>query len=157
MVAIVDDEDFYRISAFKWYAHQSSASQFYARRDYRINGVKYKVYMHRFIMKVDEETIQVDHINGNRLDNRKENLRICSNQQNSRNKRVMRSDNTSGYRGVDYRKDPRYKNKWSARITLPSGKKKHLGQFPTAEAAARAFDRAAKEIYGEFCGNLNFE
>lgn len=87
----------------------------------------------------------IDHINGDPHDNRLANLRVCSQQQNSFNAR-LRSDNTSGIKGVYYRKD---RGRWAAQIHH-NGKKKSLGCYPTAELAAAAYDKAAKETFGEF-------
>lgn len=153
-IAIVDEEDFERVNAFKWYAQKSKPGQVYARRERRINKKKVRILMHRFIMNVSDPNIQVDHKNGNKLDNRKENLRIASNQQNNRNHVMLKSNNSSGYRGVSlYKKTGKY----VAYISNKDGKRKHLGTFEKAEEAAKSFDKAAKQIYGEFCGKLNYE
>lgn len=152
--AIVDDEDFERVSAFKWHAHESKSSKFYARRDVRKGKSKTRIFMHRFLMKISDPDVVVDHINGNRLDNRKENLRIASVTENNRNQTKIRSDNSSGYRGVALNSKT---GKYVAYVTGSNGKRKHLGTFSKAEEAAKAFDKAAKEIYGKFCGKLNYE
>jgi hypothetical protein len=94
---------------------------------------------------------EVDHINGNTLDNRRSiNLRLSDHRRNSGN-RGPNSNNTSGFKGVSFDKES---GKYSANIR-DHGKQKKLGRFPTAELAARAYDRAAVEVFGEFAW-LNF-
>lgn len=109
-----------------------------------------QAFVHRLIMGFPEG-MHIDHINGNALDNRKENLRICTPSQNAMNKK-LRSDSTTGYKGVYKVKDPRYKKKYSASGAIPgtSGKKKRLGYFATAAEAARAYNDYAIKEFGEF-------
>lgn len=109
-----------------------------------------KYQAHRLIWKLVFGTIpnekMVDHENGICDDNRLENLRLVTNQQNQLNRRC---DKGRGYKGV-YRKD----NRWKAEITTPEGRK-YLGLFKTPEQAAIAYDAAAKRWHGEHA-NLNF-
>ena len=108
--------------------------------------------MHRMLLNFPE---QVDHINGNTLDNRKSNLRIASLKQNTRNLTTKRKSK-SGFRGV-FRAPKNYVSRpWKAGIKH-NNKNIHLGYFSTPEEAAKAFDKAAKELFGEFHGKLNFE
>tara|TARA_R110000824_G_scaffold396554_1_gene598108 strand:- start:1212 stop:1535 length:324 start_codon:yes stop_codon:yes gene_type:complete len=104
--------------------------------------------MQRFIMDAPKG-MQVDHINRNPLDNRKSNLRICTNAENSYNTGPQKN-NTSGYKGVSWRKDAK---KWTAYIG--HAPKSHLGYFDTPEEAAKARDAKAKELHGEYA-HLNF-
>lgn len=97
-------------------------------------------YLHRKIMKAPKN-LQVDHINGNRLDNRKENLRLCTNGSNNRNKPAK-----SGYKGVHFSKTSK---QWVAQITK-NYKTQHLGLFPTAITAAHAYNKAAKLLHGKY-------
>jgi hypothetical protein len=161
--ALIDDEDFEKLSSMKWHARKIG-NKFYAGSGKylgKING-KYKtvnIHMHHFILgieKIDCNKIQIDHKNGNGLDNRKENLRIATPSQNRRNLSILKRNNTSGYRGVTKRGDAK-KDSWRARIYLPNGKRKTIGHFKSAKQAALAFDKAARELYGEFCGKLNFK
>ena len=86
----------------------------------------------------------VDHINGNRMDNRRCNLRHCTNAENSRN--CQHRSGTSKYRGVYYAKQTK---KWRASI-MHNGKRFHLGYFATEEAAAEKWNEAAKAMFGEY-------
>ena len=105
--------------------------------------------LHRLLMDPPKGMV-IDHINHNGLDNRRENLRICTRAENSRN-RGKQKNNTSGYKGVCwYKRD----KKWRAQIKKDS-KKIHIGYFDIIEDAARAYDAKAKELFGEFA-HLNF-
>jgi hypothetical protein len=94
---------------------------------------------------IDPGESQIDHINGNGADNRIENLRLATNQQNSRNRRI-RSDNTSGHKGVSW---SRSSKKWGAK-TMIDRKQKHLGYFDSIEDASAAYEAAAQREFGEF-------
>ena len=101
-------------------------------------------YLHRVILGQPNGK-DVDHINRNPLDNRRENLRICTHQQNQFNK-TKRSDNTSGYKGVYFHKQ---KQKFRAQIMVDK-KPKHLGYFDTAERAHEEYQKAALKLHGNF-------
>lgn len=150
--AIVDDEDFERINAFKWRV-LPSGDNLYGSRTEQKNKKKSNILMHRLILGITDKSIKIDHKNGNGLDNRKENLRSSTRNQNARNLTRKRSNNTSGYRGVSFEK---YSGKWMAYIYV-EGKQKKLGRYLDQLDAAKAFDKAAKELFGEYCGKLNFE
>lgn len=145
-VAIVDDDDFKRLGQYKWCAFPAYGN-WYAGRSIRSNIKNRKqefVLMHRIIMNA-EKGMQVDHKNGNGLDNRRCNIRFCSKTENQRNKRILKS-NTSGYKGVYLDKRT---GKWYAQINV-CYKKRRLGLFDTKECAALAYNNAAKELFGEF-------
>lgn len=123
---------------------------YYAGVTYAMREVEDKTtYMHRVIMNCPEG-MQVDHINGNKKDNRRSNLRICSASQNMAN-RSKPSNNTSGYKGVGWRKS---RCKWIASIRVNSNLY-HLGSFDCKHQAALTYDIAAKKYFGEFA-DLNF-
>ncbi len=151
--AIVDDENFQFLNNFKWHASLSRGNYYALRSDYYSPNKAYHISMARTVMGVTDPHIKIDHKNGNTLDNRKENLRLASNQTNARNRTRIEKTNTSGYRGVSFYKKT---GSWMAYIREDNGKQKNLGYFSTPKEAALAFDKAAKTIYGEFCGKLNF-
>lgn len=105
-----------------------------------------RIIFHRIVMKVDNPKVQVDHINGNRSDNRKCNLRICSNQENSFNK-YKNSNNTSGYKGVYYDKE---RNKWRASIQYNGKSLKSPKRYNTPEEAYYWYVQKSNELFGGF-------
>ena len=138
--AIVDDEDYDEMSRFPWHAVKTpGGSTFYAARRC--------VRMHNQIMNVSSTGIEVDHENGNGLDNRRSNLRLATRTEQLWNTR-RRSDNTSGYKGVSS-----FRERWRAEITV-NGRRVHLGLFDDPADAGHAYDAAALEYFGEFaCTN----
>ena len=143
-VALVDDNMYDYLNQWKWYASKLGG-KFYARRSVRINK-KYAGYllMHRFIMNPDIGLV-VDHQNGNTLDNRKCNIRICTYSENRMNS-VKTIYNKSGYKGVCWHKTG---NKWVSKIEI--NKTVHyLGLFSDLKEAAKAYNDAAIKLYGEF-------
>lgn len=136
-VTQVDHNTYYAVYGYKWHL----TSHGYAARSERCCGKKKMIYLHRHILGAKKGQ-QVDHINGDKLDNRKENLRIVSSSQNLQNKKYGGS---SKFKGVHYRKDVK-----SWRVTIQvDGKTKHIGYFKDELEAAKAYDRVAKTIYGE--------
>jgi hypothetical protein len=146
-IAIIDDEDYERISAFKWCCAYGRET-FYGKRAYGFQSEHITVLLHRFILNAPKD-MQVDHINGDGLDNRRANLRICTHADNQHNRKKQKT-NTSGYKGVFWNKQ--YK-KWEVQIRAE--KKIRVGMFSDKEEAARAYDAKAKELHGEFA-RLNF-
>lgn len=141
MFAIIDREYFDRVSAFKWHASHNGKNGFIAKRTIYLNGNSSGIYMHRFIMNSPKGMV-VDHINHNQLDNKKENLRICTLGENNCNTRRK----ANKYKGVHKRHPLK---KWSAKITY-KGNQIALGVFKTAKAGAIAYNEAAKKYHGEF-------
>lgn len=144
LVAVVDDKDFVRLSAFQWMAVSSteaSRSLFYAAR---AEG-KRRLFMHHEILP-QRDGVEVDHKNRNGLDNRRSNLRYATHSQQMANRRVWAK---SGLRGVRYDPSSPGCKPWRAKIAK-DGTEIRLGRFATAEEAARAYDEAAVRLYGEF-------
>ena len=137
--AIIDTCDLERVSKYKWWVHSDG----YAYTCWMTSGRKHTLLMHRLIMDAAKGQV-VDHINRNRLDNARSNLRFCTRAENCANAPLWKN-NTSGYKGVSRYKDGR----WRAYIKIGQ-RFKHIGAFETKEGAAHAYNEVAKEIYGEF-------
>jgi hypothetical protein len=148
--AIVDDDDYEWLSQWKWHAAKIR-NVFYVARKIRVDGVVKTILMHREISK-PPTGMQIDHINGDPLDNRRENLRICTNTDNQRN-RPIHKDNISGFKGVRPRRGNN--NKYEAYI-FHNGKQIYLGKYEDINLAAQAYDNAAKFYHGGFA-SLNFK
>ena len=143
---IVDDKNFEWLSRWKWCLGRGKYAY---RRKYmgRING-KWQfesIYMHRLINKTPEG-FETDHINHNKLDNRQENLRTVTHQQNSMNISFKRKDNTSGTRGVWFDKE---RNKWAVEIML-NQKKIHIGRYAELEEAKKQRLTAETTYFKEY-------
>ncbi len=139
--AIVDDCDFEYLSGFTWYAQVIGKKIYAARRP--VSGM---IYLHREIFRLEKgDKREVDHINGNTLDNRRENIRLCSHAENNRNK-GKQSNNKSGFKGVSFHQRNK---KWTAWIAI-NREHIYLGIFGTAEEAHKAYCLAAENHHGEF-------
>ena len=139
-VTIVDDDDFERLNQWKWRYNTNG----YAIRSISRKPGKRTIRMHREIIGTPDG-METDHINCNKLDNRKENLRFCNRSQNEAN-RFKYNNNTSGRKGICWNKD---RQKWVAQIQV-NGKGVYLGRFTDIEDAAKAYEKAATEYFGEF-------
>jgi hypothetical protein len=142
--AIVDEEDYAELSKYKWHYNKKNKHVRLGIRKYTSKTL----YMHRELLKTDSN---IDHINHNTLDNRKSNLRICTQADNCKNTSSRRGK-TSKFLGVHKHSQ---QNVWIAQIKV-DGKIKHLGSFKDEEEAAKAYDKAAVEYFGEFA-SLNFK
>jgi hypothetical protein len=142
-MTIVDDLDYEELSRYKWHAVKIRG-RFYAG-----NKSNPRRYMHRFVMKA-QPGIEVDHINGNALDNRRQNLRLCTHKQNLRNQRIQ-TGFSSSFKGVGWKKGNR---KWRSRIMV-DGVDIHLGFFHSELLAAAVYNVAAKKYFGDFAQTNN--
>jgi hypothetical protein len=151
--AIVDSDDYDRLNTYKWCLSKTPRTNYAMRstKARRIKGKRAKrktILMHRFILNAPPGLV-VDHINHDGLDNRKSNLRLCTRKQNNHNKRPQ--GKTSKYKGVYFSK---LRKKFIARIQM-NGKTTYIGLFTDQIAAAKAYDKKARELFGEFA-YLNF-
>lgn len=150
--ALVDDSDYEKLDKYKWYALRNCRGVFRAVRGFCCSETKKirSIYMHRQIMSA-LKGMDVDHINHNTLDNQKHNLRICTRSQNMKNG-LSHKDSSSQFKGVFWHSKAQ---KWEATI-WENKKHFYLGCFDNEIEAAKAYDRKAKELFGEFA-NLNFK
>jgi hypothetical protein len=144
--AIVDDEDYNELIKYNWYGNKSRDIIYVKRKTRKLDNRNEKIIsMHRQLMGFPEGR-HIDHINNNGLDNRRCNLRICNNSQNMWNRKRRLHNNNNEFKGVSWFKRLR---KWRASISLT------IGYFDSKEEAAKAYDEAAKRLFGEFA-NLNY-
>ena len=134
-VAIVDTEDWEFLMQWRWSFNTRYAS----------HGCPKRILMHRIIAGTPEH-LHTDHINGNTLDNRKENLRICAASDNCKNRRQNISHKSSKYKGVSWNKE---NNKWTAGIYI-NKKRVHLGYFYKEEDAAKTYNTNALKYFKEY-------
>lgn len=142
--AIIDKEDYDLIKNYHWHAVKSGNVYYASTRDSKNNNCNLR--MHQLIMNHKN----IDHINGDGLNNCRENLRIASQQENSFNQRP-RKDSKTGFKGVHKTQN----NTWIARIRL-NGRTYYSKRFKTPEEAAKAYDELATKYFGEYA-KLNFK
>lgn len=140
---IVDDEDYVFLSQYKWRAIKSQNHYYVGKSEKRKRDKPRKLtLMHRLIM-CSRDGEQVDHINGDSLDNQKHNLRLCTQGQNLFNKNKYKNNKT-GFKGISVRG-----KKW--RVQVQANKKQHIvGHFNTINEAIAAYNAVSKKIHGEF-------
>lgn len=139
-VAVIDDEDHGKVSGLTWFLAPTG----YAVASTHVDGKIVNYYMHRLIAGADSGQ-KTDHRDGDRLNNRRSNLRLCTTSQNNMNS-AKRANARSRQKGVYW---SRQKGKWHARIKL-NGAATHLGFFSDEAEAGRAYNSAAKQLFGEF-------
>jgi hypothetical protein len=145
-VALVDDEDFEYLNQFNWCFNIKDGAVAHTPKSGH-NGKIMKMY--KIIMNAPKK-MEVDHINGDKLDNRKENLRVCTHSENMKNIKILRSNNTSGFKGVH-----KHRNKYVVNISNGSGKSEYVGIFQNKIDAAHVYDTEAIKRFGKFAC-LNF-
>lgn len=147
-VALVDDEDFERVNAFKWTTYlRKRVDGSVIVYGYRLtprdeNGSRRSIYLHRFILSAPDG-VDVDHINGDGLNCTRSNMRIATRSQNLGNQRA-KGTNTSGFKGVR-----RHKGRWMAQIGH-DWQKHYLGRYDDPAFAAAVYDAAARHFFGPF-------
>ena len=143
--ALVDDGDYAELNQWKWQAHYNPHTKSYyaVRTTLAKNGKRKQIGMHRIILNAPKN-MQVDHINHNTLDNRKENLRNVTHSQNQMNRSMMSSFSTTGIKGVFLER-----GKFRVRIRA-NGKRHHIGYFDTLEEAKVVCEKATENLHGEY-------
>jgi hypothetical protein len=146
--AIVDTEDYGWLNKFNWFCHKTDLNEHYAvRANSGSARLPHLLFMHKEILGCSRGQ-QVDHIDRNPLNNRRDNLRKCTCAENIRNRGKAKST-TGPYKGIFIQA-----GRWRAKITY-NRKSIHLGYFLDPLDAAKAYDKAARELFGEFAC-LNF-
>ena len=144
-IALIDEADWELVKDHKWCAMHGHRT-WYAKTSVRREGGKwYTLLMHRLLLGLTDRTVQVDHRDGDGLNNVRANLRACTPAENRRNSGAY-ATNTSGLKGVWFHSQAK---KWRATICL-DGKIKHLGLFASKDEAFAAYQKAAIELHGEF-------
>jgi len=153
--ALVDDEDYEWLNQWKWYASRHRKTFYVVRNRLKSEvNMPRRIRMHRVILGLlHQKTVLGDHKDGNGLDNRRGNIRACNGSGNQHNQ-PMRKNNSSGFKGVSWFKKTK---QWMAKICL-NRKQKYIGLYDNRIEAARAYDSAALELFGEFaCLNFNIK
>ncbi len=148
--AIVDDEVFEYLSQWKWQAVKKFNIWYAQRSTVMVNGKRKTIYMHREILKTPDN-MDTDHKDNDGLNNRLNNIRICTPSQNQHNHRPQ-IGKSSRYKGVGWHKSDKC---WQSRIKI-NGKTKYIGNYTDEIEAAKAYDKKAIELFGEFA-HLNFK
>jgi hypothetical protein len=141
--AEIDDSDYKKVKRYAWFAHRSKKKNlkdtWYAGTNICIDGKNKTVHLHTFLMNASRGH-DIDHFDGNGLNNQRSNLRVCSRSENLMNQRKAKG--MSRYKGVSFFKTAK---KWRAQI-----KGKHLGLYITEKEAAKAYNSAAICLFGKF-------
>lgn len=138
---IVDDDDYEQLQQYGWMLSKLGYVMRFASMKYYFNRT---IWLHRIIAKTPEDMV-TDHINGNKLDNRKVNLRVCTKSQNAINAK-LRVDNKTGHKGVHFDKQ---RKKYMAYLTV-NKQRIQLGRYSSMEEAVTAYRKASAEMHGEF-------
>lgn len=130
----IDIDDLEEVTKWKWSLKESDGIEYAYRKG--------NVYLHRFLLRAKRGQI-IDHVNGDGLDNRRQNLRFCTHAQNQWNSNKRNWMKTKGIRR-------RTLNSWQANIRVGDGKRIYLGSFSSEAAAQTAYNLAAKKYHGDF-------
>lgn len=139
-VALVDDADLPELSKYRFYLHRSGFALTYRPSVGKKRPVSVMLHL---LLRTSKDGLYSDHINGDRLDNRRANLRPATPQENAFNQKTNRN-NKSGYKGVR-----KLDGRWQAQIHK-DGRQYYLGSYPSPELAAAAYNGAATVLYGAF-------
>jgi hypothetical protein len=137
---IIDYDDFEKIKNYRWHLHAHHSGEFYCS-----TFINRKIHKMQHLLIKKQNSQQIDHINGNKLDNRKCNLRICTNKENAKNKK-LNINNKTGYKGTHFDKDS---GKYLAQIVC-NYKRIYIGRYEKLIDAALAYNAAAIKYHGEF-------
>lgn len=143
--ALVSNESYEKLKDYKWFKMTVGYAASHAK------GSKKIIHMHNLVMDTPKGK-EVDHINGNKLDNRIDNLRICSHRENTFNSGLRA--NSSGFRGVSYEKDRRSKKKWLSSIAF-NGNRLKIGRFESKKDAIEARICAELKYFGEYAPTIS--
>lgn len=143
----IDEEDYERVTSLKWWVQIAHGNVYFYHKFWNPEKThKHNVSLQRFLLGLQpHDKRQGDHINGNTLDNRRSNLRICTIAENTRNMKRHKSNQT-GFKGIQLNKKS---GKYIARICV-NLKQIHLGYFSTPEEAHTAYCEASKKYHGEY-------
>ena len=138
-----------KVAAYRWHISRNNRARgvYFSTYIRKTSHERKKIMLHRFILNAPSG-MMVDHANCNTLDNRRENLRICTPRQSAKNI-SKHKDGKTPYKGVYYNRTLRVKNKWRAQIKS-DGQRINLGSFMTQEEAYIAYCNASKKYHGEF-------
>lgn len=145
-VALVDADKFKFLSQWKWCASKQKQGFYAVRGTLRCEGPPRLISMHRVLLGIDGTSLQGDHVNGNKLDNRMSNLRVATDQENKRGYRVLRKGKLSSYRGVVWDKS---RLKWMARYYV-DGRFIFAGRYRDERDAAQAYNFGVYKAFGRF-------
>ncbi len=145
-VALVDDEDYDRLSENKWWVQKDGRTYYAVRSVTLAPNQEKRIWMHREILGLATGQY-TDHINGNGLDNSRSNLRSATLSQNGANRRIAQN-NSSGIKGVTWHK---HRSKWQSSVTV-HGKTIYLGRFKDLKSAECIYKLAAFKYFGDFAG-----
>jgi len=142
--AKVDDQDYEWLNQWKWSARKSGNTFYATRHSKTVNGKRHDIIMHRLILNVPKG-MQTDHADTDGLNNQRYNIRVCTQRENAQNRKRYKGS-ASQYKGVHWNLKTK---KWHAHIRF-NGKLLYISYHDTEEAAARAYDTKAIELFGDF-------